>query len=187
MAEEERRCPIHPDVHLRRRHGLVELGDGDRWIARVYGCPVPGCTHRRPPQWIEPTAWQRKNWNALRDHPNVLFVEAWPDIIDRDATPPPSSRLAIEPRPLEELPWRKWVDLAPTDIVFPRRGRFHRATCRVLLGGHEPGVTLEEAAVRERMVPCNDCFTLRDPDPPDPDDEVDAWGFSVGKPWSRNR
>lgn len=187
VVEDDRRCPIHPEARLRRRHGLVELGDGDRWVARVYVCPVRGCSHTRPPQWIEPTGWQRRNWETLKEHPAVLFIETWPDIIDCDQPPLPTSRLAIEPRPLEDLPWRRWVELAPADIVFPRNGRFHRATCRSLVGGSRSGLTLEEAAVRGRMVPCNTCFTLRAPDPPDPEDEMDEYGFSIGKPWSRNR
>ena len=188
MAEEEPRCPVHPEVHLRRGHGLIELGDGQRWIAPVSDCPIRGCLHRRHRAWVEPTARQRKNWDELRKHPSVRFVETWPsDILDPEAPPPPRRRLAIELRPLEELPWRRWVNLAPTEFVFPRNGRFHRSNCRSLVGGSEPRLTLQEAAVRHRMVPCNNCFTLRDPDPLHPGDAVDEHGFSVGKPWSRNR
>ncbi len=126
--------------------------------------------------------------------PRPLYKERWPDIIDRQEASPPRPRPVVEPRPLEELPWRRWVELAPTDIVFPRWGRFHRATCRSLLGGRHPGLTLEDAAVQQRLVPCHKCFTLRDPNPrPDaeepeePEDELDEYGFSTGKPWSRNR
>jgi hypothetical protein len=177
----------HTEVSLRRRHGLVELGDGARFVARVDVCWVRGCGHRSPPLWENPTTWQLKNWEALRQHPSLLFVETWPDIVhDAEPTPATTPGRGIEPPPLEELPWRRWVTLDPNDVVVPLRRLFHRSECRIIRRERESALMLEEAA-RRPGVPCSRCFVLRDPIPTDPGDELDEYGFSSGKPWSRNR